>query len=56
MNEGLSLAGWVFITLGWAFILLLNVFCFMKIFSEKKERIVSTMDVEAEIDKQEGIK
>ncbi len=49
MNSGLSLPGFIFMIVTWATITGLNVFCFYKIFKDRKEEIpdpMSVLDVE----------
>jgi len=48
MADHLSLSGFLFLFLGWGFILALNVFCFREIFKERKEDIAEPLP---EIDK-----
>lgn len=45
MNQ-ITLAGWVFLVVAWGIILSLNVFCFTRIFREKKEDIVDPLPEE----------
>lgn len=45
MNNALSPAGMIFMIVTWAAITGLNVFCFYKIFKEKKEEIPDPMPV-----------
>ena len=51
MEQGLHAGGIVFMAAGWLFIIALNVYCFYYILKEKKEKIVGTLEVEAEIDR-----
>jgi hypothetical protein len=39
MNDTLTPVGFIFMVLTWAAIAVLNVFCFSKIFTDKKEEI-----------------
>ena len=43
--------GLIFMALSWGSIILLNIFCFYKIFGEKKSKIVGPLEVEAEMDR-----
>ncbi|MFP4014464.1 MAG: hypothetical protein ACLFVQ_10290 [Chitinispirillaceae bacterium] len=45
MNQ-ISIAGWVFLIGAWGLILVLNIFCFSRIFREKKEDIVDPLPEE----------
>ena len=43
-------SGIIFMGVVWVAIIGLNVFCFTKIFGEKKDHIVGPLEIEAEID------
>lgn len=45
MNSGLSLTGIIFMIATWTAIIGLNVFCFYKIFNDKKEEIPDPMPI-----------
>jgi hypothetical protein len=50
MHEHLSFLGWIFMAGAWSGIIALNVFCFWRILSEKKEEIVDPLPPEVEKD------
>ncbi|MGM0443190.1 MAG: hypothetical protein ACQEQV_03290 [Fibrobacterota bacterium] len=49
----MTTAGLIFMILSWSTIIGLVLFCFAKTLSEKKEKIVGTLEVEAEIDRED---
>ncbi|MFP4164855.1 MAG: hypothetical protein ACLFQB_13180 [Chitinispirillaceae bacterium] len=51
MSSQITAAGWVFLIGSWTLILSLNVFCFSRIFREKKEDIVDPLPEEIARDK-----
>ncbi|MDP2643820.1 MAG: hypothetical protein Q8P24_02665 [Desulfobacterales bacterium] len=51
MGTTINFAGIIFMTVGWLFIICLNVFCFLRILREKKEKIIGPLEVEVKIDK-----
>lgn len=57
MQEGLTLSGWIFLSLAWLAIISFNVFCFKKLFKESEDQMVSPLEIESEIDRiEEGKK
>lgn len=48
----MNIWGIIFMVLSWVLIIALNVFCFIKIFKEKEEKIIGPLEVEAEMDKE----
>ncbi|ERP32142.1 hypothetical protein [Chitinivibrio alkaliphilus] len=49
----LTPAGLLFMSVSWLSIILLTIYCFMKTLSEDTEKIVGTLEVEADIDAEE---
>jgi len=43
MHPTLTPGGWIFLSLGWIFILGLNAYCMAKLLREKKEEIVDPL-------------
>lgn len=50
MENDLNVYGWVFMILGSGLILGMNIYCFKKIFKEKKEKIAEPLTFKTQTD------